>query len=96
MGHVFQNEAEQLWPAYRGSDSITNLSATSVFSIACIWLGKGELGQNLLTHSRAMADRLGLFGSAEAHTVAARYSQMTAEDKRATSHAAWGSYGYIT
>ena len=85
-----------MWYAYRSSDTITTLSAISLYSIACTWLGKEKLGQDLLKDSRAMAERLQLFGSQGTDAVETRFLQMTSEQIRATSHAAWGSYGYIT
>ncbi|EXA28888.1 hypothetical protein FOVG_19546 [Fusarium oxysporum f. sp. pisi HDV247] len=96
LSHVFQREAEQLRYAYRGSDTITTLSALSLCSIACTWLGKDKLGQDLLKDSRAMAERLQLFGSQGTDAVETKFLQMTSEQIRATSHAAWGSYSYIT
>ncbi|EXK25202.1 hypothetical protein FOMG_18140 [Fusarium oxysporum f. sp. melonis 26406] len=96
LSHVFQREAEQLRYAYRGSDTITTLSALSLCSIASTWLGKDKLGQDLLKDSRAMAERLQLFGSQGTDAVETKFLQMTSEQIRATSHAAWGSYSYIT
>ncbi|CAI6341681.1 unnamed protein product [Periconia digitata] len=96
LSHVFQQEAEQLWYACRGSDTIVNVSAISLCSIACIWLGKDKLGKDLLKDGRAMAERLQLFGSQQSDLLETKFLRMKPEQIRASSYAAWGSYGYIT
>ncbi|TEA14931.1 Nitrogen assimilation transcription factor nit-4 [Colletotrichum sidae] len=91
---LFQ-EAEMLWNGEAANDSILTVAAIEVFSNACVYEGKDALGMELAMTGRRIAERMGLFGSAEDAT-AADLARKSPEWARAVAHIAWGAYVWLT
>ncbi|KAF6821119.1 C6 transcription factor [Colletotrichum plurivorum] len=87
---AFLQEAEMLWRGEASNDSILSVAAIEIFSAASKFQGNDTLGTEL-----SMAERLELVGSVDG-AAAAALAQKSPEWARATSHIAWGAYGWLT
>ncbi|KAF4338421.1 nitrate assimilation regulatory nirA [Fusarium beomiforme] len=92
----FFKEAESLYRGEAAVDSISNVAAMTLFGTACEVAGRDSLGQELLSSSRHMAERLGLFGIPPDDPRAVAFRNKPPEWIKIASHTAWGTFTFIT
>ncbi|KAM0418945.1 hypothetical protein ACHAPT_012103 [Fusarium lateritium] len=89
-------EAEMLFRGEGSDKSLLSLAAMGLFSAACIFEGKDELGQQLAASVRQEAEQLGLFGGPMNCSNTTTLHLESPEWVRATSQIAWGAYNWLT
>ena len=95
IGIAFFAEAERLWGAERSIDTPATLTAMMVLGHACNLDGREEFGLLLFAEVRLKAARMKLFGVPYGGARVQQFHQMSPEELRENSHAAWGAYNWL-
>lgn len=89
----FCDEAERLAPGQMPMDSLTNLAALQLLSLAYIGYGKDHCVLQYRNQAVQMATRMHLLNTDRVHTSNA-YKDASDEMKSALSYATWGTFNW--
>jgi hypothetical protein len=89
-------ESEKLWLTERNLDTPLNLAATCYLAMAGTMNGTDQLAGILVQDSRSMAIKMNLFGVPPTNDLITTFQQLSVKKMREFSHAAWGTYAWLT
>ncbi|KAM0242114.1 hypothetical protein ACHAP5_007351 [Fusarium lateritium] len=96
FGVLFEKDAEHLWQLEGKTDSPCNLAALCYLAMATGMSGREEVTIPVLTESRAMGARMGMFGVQPSEELIEYFHRFPGGKLRAHAAAAWGAYNWLT
>lgn len=95
IGSSFFDDIKSLCLSGQQPDSLPNLSAAMLCSIACAFHGREDISTEYLERGFDMGVRMGLFGVKHDPDAYETISRMPPNVLKATSQTAWGAYCYL-
>ncbi|KAM0290474.1 hypothetical protein ACHAO9_004831 [Fusarium lateritium] len=96
FGVLFEKDAERLWQLEGKTDSPCNLAALCYLAMATGMSGREAVTIPVLTESRAMGARMGMFGVEPSEELIEYFHRFPGGKLRAHAAAAWGAYNWLT